>query len=250
MSELKMLKEKYAFDHIWFCDDIFGLKPGWVKEFADLVKKENLQFKFKIQARVDLMVQENYVSDLARAGCNNVWMGAESGSQKILDAMNKGTTVQQIFEATRLLKNNNINPSFFIQFGYPGETKEDIIKTIEMINSLLPHELGISVSYPLPGTLFYENVKTQMQEKTNWTDSDELALMFRNTFTPAFYKQLHRYVHRNYQKHLAIESLRTLFKRPAFATIAGLKKAMSILYYMPATRIARLKLNKAEVPTV
>src|SRR5574338_1001940 len=85
VAELKLLKEKFHFDHIWFCDDIFGLKPGWVHEFADLIEKENLKFKFKIQARVDLMVQENYIRDLGRAGCDNVWMGAESGSQKILD---------------------------------------------------------------------------------------------------------------------------------------------------------------------
>ncbi|MBI5858364.1 MAG: B12-binding domain-containing radical SAM protein [Sphingobacteriales bacterium] len=246
VAELKMLKEKYAFDHIWFCDDIFGLKPGWVKEFADLVEKENLQFKFKIQARVDLMVEKDYISDLARAGCDNVWMGAESGSQKILDAMDKGTTVQQIFEATGLLKKNNINPSFFIQFGYPGETKEDILKTIEMINTLLPYELGISVSYPLPGTGFYENVKTQMREKTNWTDSDELALMFRNTFAPAFYKQLHRYVHKNYQKSLALEIFRQLLTKPASASFGNIKKAFSLLYYLPAVWIAKIKLRQME----
>lgn len=250
VRELKMLKEKYAFDHIWFCDDIFGLKPGWVKEFADLVEKENLHFKFKIQARVDLMVQENYITDLARAGCDNVWMGAESGSQRILDAMDKGTMVQQIFEATRLLKKNRINPSFFIQFGYPGETREDIIKTIDMINSLLPHELGISVSYPLPGTLFYEKVKTQLREKTNWTDSDELALMFRNTFSPAFYKQLHRYVHKNYQKHLAAETLKQLLEKPARASFSKIKKAISLVYYSPSAWLARLKLGKMEVPAI
>lgn len=248
VAELKMLKANYDFDHIWFCDDIFGLKPGWVKEFADLVEKEELKFTFKIQARVDLMMQENYIADLARAGCRNVWMGAESGSQRILDAMDKGTTVQQIFEATRLLKKSNINPSFFIQFGYPGETRDDIIKTIDMINTLLPYQLGISVSYPLPGTMFYENVKTQLREKTNWTDSDELALMFRNTFSPAFYKQLHRYVHKNYQKHLAAETLRELFEKPARATFGKIKKAVSLLYYSPSAWIARLRLGKMEVP--
>ena len=197
VDELQLLKEKFQFDHIWFCDDIFGLKPGWVNEFADTVEKEKLSFKFKMQGRVDLMLQENNIKDLARAGCNNVWMGAESGSQKILDAMDKGTTVQQIYDATSLLKKNGINPSFFIQFGYPGETKDDIEKTIQMINELLPYEMGISVSYPLPGTVFFEKVKNELQEKTNWTDSDELALMFRNTYQPAFYKQLHRYVHVN-----------------------------------------------------
>src|SRR4051812_14975082 len=137
VAELKMLKEKFHFDHMWFCDDIFGLKPGWVNHFADLVNKENLKFKFKIQARADLLLQENYIRDLARAGCDNIWMGAESGSQKILDAMDKGTTVEQIFEATRLIKKHAMKPCFFIQFGYLGETKEDIEKTIKMINTLL-----------------------------------------------------------------------------------------------------------------
>ncbi|HET9430360.1 MAG TPA: radical SAM protein, partial [Chitinophagaceae bacterium] len=125
VKELKLLKELADYEHIWFCDDIFGLKPGWVHQFANLVEKEQLQFKFKIQARADLLLQEDYIRDLARAGCENIWMGAESGSQKILDAMDKGTRVEQIFEATRLLKKNGIHPSFFIQFGYPGETRED-----------------------------------------------------------------------------------------------------------------------------
>src|SRR6185436_10744583 len=123
---LLMLKKQFKFDHIWFCDDIFGLKPGWVNEFAKLVEENKLQFSFKMQGRVDLLLQENNIHDLARAGCSNIWMGAESGSQKILDAMDKGTTVEQIYQATKLLKSNGIHPSFFIQFGYPGETKEDI----------------------------------------------------------------------------------------------------------------------------
>ncbi len=246
INELKMLKEKFSFDHIWFCDDIFGLKPGWVHEFADLVEKEKLQFKFKMQGRVDLLLQENNIKDLARAGCDNIWMGAESGSQKILDAMDKGTTVQQIFEATRLLKKCGVKPSFFIQFGYPGETKEDIEKTIVMINKLLPHEIGISVSYPLPGTVFFERVKTELTEKTNWTDSDELALMFRNTYQPAFYKQLHRYVHKSYRKHIAYENLKHLFTHPFKTNFFTIKKALSGLYYLPATFIDKQKLLQLE----
>lgn len=247
-TELKFLKEKFHVDHIWFCDDIFGLKPGWVHEFANLVEQEGLHVKFKIQARVDLMMEENYVNDLARAGCTNVWMGAESGSQKILDAMDKGTTVQQIYTATRLLKKNNINPSFFIQFGYPGETKEDILRTIDMINALLPYEIGISVSYPLPGTAFYENVKAQLREKTNWTDSDELALMFRNTYAPAFYKQLHRYVHKSYQKHLGLNAVKQITERPSRMNWKKLKKALSLIYYVPASWLAWRKLKPLNVP--
>jgi radical SAM superfamily enzyme YgiQ (UPF0313 family) len=250
MQELKMLKEKFQFDHIWFCDDIFGLKPGWVNEFADLVEKENLRFKFKIQARADLLLQENYIRDLARAGCDNIWMGAESGSQKILDAMDKGTAVEQIYESTKLIRKYGMKPSFFIQFGYLGETKEDIKKTINMINELLPYEIGISVSYPLPGTGFYEKVKNDLKEKTNWTDSDELALMFRNTYQPAFYKQLYRYVHRSYRMHLALENIRQLLSHPSKLSVKKIKKAASYFYYLPASFLAKWKLNSLEKSSV
>jgi len=246
VREIRWLKERYNFDHIWFCDDIFGLKPGWVSEFADLVEEAGLRFRFKIQSRADLLLQENYVAALARSGCENSWMGAESGSQKILDAMDKGTRVEQIYEATGLLREYGIRPSFFIQFGYPGETKEDIRKTIRMINRLLPDSLGISVSYPLPGTPFYERVKAELQYKSNWTDSDELKIMFRNTYHPAFYKQLHRYVHLSYRWHLALRQIKRLVKRPAAVTREGMRQAASIAWYGPASLWGLMKLNKLE----
>jgi len=246
VNELQYLKQQVGFDHIWFCDDIFGLKPGWVNEFAQRVQEKNIPFRFKIQARADLLLQENYIKALALAGCENVWMGAESGSQKILDAMDKGITTEQIRTATHLLKKNGIHPSFFIQFGYLGETKKDIRQTIQMINDLLPYSIGISVSYPLPGTVFYEKVKNELKDKSNWTDSDELQLMFRNTYQPAFYKQLHRYVHKTYRAHMAIEYTKNLFKDPRLLGWKNFKKAISYIYYQPAAILAKIKLEKLE----
>lgn len=244
IRELIYLKEQFGFDHIWFCDDIFGLKPGWVNEFAKLVEENGLTFKFKIQARADLLLQENYIRDLARAGCDTIWMGAESGSQKILDAMDKGITVEQIHTATKLIRKHGMKPSFFIQFGYPGETREDIVKTIQMIIDLLPHEIGISVSYPLPGTVFYEKVKNQLKEKTNWKDSDELALMFRNTYEPAFYKCLHRYVHHEFRKHQGLNFLQKGMHRPFSLQAREWKKAMATGWYTYRSYVDRIKLNR------
>jgi anaerobic magnesium-protoporphyrin IX monomethyl ester cyclase len=246
VNEIKYLAEKFQIDHIWFCDDIFGLKPGWVNEFADLVEKNNFRFKFKIQSRADLLVQENYVSALARAGCDNVWMGAESGSQKILDGMDKGITVEQIEEATTLLKKHRIKPSLFIQFGYLGETMKDIQLTIKMINRLMPHEIGISVSYPLPGTIFYEKVKEQLKEKSNWSDSDELALMFENTYQPSFYKQLHRYVHKSFKRNLAQQSFLFILKQPFKTNLSVLKKALAGIYIIPSLLLAKIKLKQLQ----
>jgi len=246
VAEIKLLKELYRIDHIWFCDDIFGLKPGWVAQFSRLLEKEKISIRFKIQSRADLLVQEDTVKALAASGCENVWIGAESGSQKILDAMDKGITVEQIREATLLMKEQGIKPSFFIQFGYPGELKEDIRLTINMINELLPFEIGISVSYPLPGTSFYEKVRADLKKKTNWTDSDEMALMFCNTFPPSYYKQLHRYVHQNYHKHLAKNSMVKLLNDPLHISTKSLRKALSVFYHAPATFIEGFKLRKLE----
>jgi radical SAM superfamily enzyme YgiQ (UPF0313 family) len=171
-------------------------------------------------------------------------MGAESGSQKILDAMDKGTKIEQIYEATRLLKKHKIKPAFFLQFGYPGEEMEDIYKTINMLLDLMPDDIGISVSYPLPGTKFYEKVKEQLKEKTNWADSDELALMFKNTFSPKFYKELHRYVHKIYRKKQAGTAFKHIVSAPFSATGYEFKKALSMLYYLPSSQVYKYRLNQ------
>lgn len=232
VTELKLLNERYQFDHVWFCDDIFGLKPGWVKRFAELVKENELKIRFKIQSRADLLLKDEQIKPLAEAGCEVVWMGAESGSQRILDAMDKGTTIEQIEEATLLLKKHGIKPAFFLQFGYLGETIEDIELTIKMLKKLVPSDIGISVSYPLPGTKFYDKVREQLGTKTNWTDSDELALMFRNTYQPAFYKQLHRYVHNYYRVARTKFEISEAIKQKRATEWETIKKMIKIPYYL------------------
>lgn len=248
VAELTTLKAKYQFDHIWFCDDIFGLKPGWVKRFAELVNDAGLKFKFKIQSRADLLLKDEQIQPLAAAGCDNVWMGAESGSQRILDAMDKGTTIAQIGEATKLLKQYGIKPAFFLQFGYLGETMEDIQMTLDMVKRLVPADIGISVSYPLPGTKFYDKVKEQMGTKTNWTDSDELALMFNNTYQPDFYKQLHRYVHNHYRVVKTISDIKDEWNNRKTISFSNVKKLAKLPYYQLKASLSTSKLNKLKQP--
>jgi len=247
VEEITYLKQHFQPDHIWFCDDIFGLKPGWVNKFGDLMEQQNLKIKFKIQCRADLLLQENYIVALAKAGCEIVWMGAESGSQKILDAMDKGTKIEQIYEATRLLKKHGTKAAFFLQFGFPGELIEDIHKTIDMLLELMPDDIGISVSYPLPGTKFYDKVKEELRGKTNWTDSDELVLMFKNTYPSAFYKQLHRFVHKIYRRKQAIDSIRHIISEPFSTNREEMMSALSVLYYTPASYIHGYRLKKHEI---
>jgi len=246
VDEIEFLQNKYGATYFWFCDDIFGLKPGWVQKFRDEVKNRKLKFRYKIQSRVDLLLKEDTIDALAESGADIVWVGAESASQKILDAMDKGTTVEEIYSATRLLKSKNIKTGFFLQFGYPGENKSDIDKTIQMVLDLMPDEIGISVSYPLPGTKFYETVKEQLNIKTNWTDSDDLAVMFRSTFHPAYYKKLHRYVHKVFRKKAGKESIKKIFTQPLKINKSILRSALLTFYYLPAEFIDRMTLKKLE----
>ena len=249
-DEIALLMEQYAPDHFWMCDDIFGLKPGWAQEFNKVVNERELKFNYKIQSRVDLLLKEDTIDALVSSGLQEVWVGAESGSQKILDAMDKGTTVEQIYEATYLLKKKDVRVGFFLQFGYLGETKEDILKTLEMVDDLLPDDIGVSVSYPLPGTGFYEKVKGDLIEKANWTDSDELALMFSNTYLPEFYKQLHRYVHKRYRRKQGIENIKFLLKNPRNIDKARIRSAVATLYYIPMSLVEWTRLNKTEKEVV
>ncbi len=243
VKEIKKWQEQFGFTHVWFADDIFGLKPQWLKEFEYFIKQEKVNIRYKIQSRADLLLEENNIEHLANSGCDMVWMGAESGSQKVLDAMDKGTRVEQIYEATRLLKKHKIHVSLFLQLGYLGESMEDIQLTIKMMEDLLPDDLGISVSYPLPGTPFYEKVKDQLKVKTNWTDSDDLDLMFESTYKRNFYKQLQRYIHKRYRKQKGFQSAKNLFKHPNKQNI---KNTLALLHLIPGEQVEKKKLIQIE----
>ena len=202
-AEMKWIKENFSPDHIWFADDILGLKPKWIETFAALLVEADAIIPFKCLQRADL-VNENTAAALAKAGCKTVWVGAESGSQKILDAMDKGDTVEDIYNAARLLRENGIEVGFFLQFGYPGETWEDLQKTLTMVRECAPDDIGISVSYPLPGTKFFERVKLELGEKQNWVDSEDLAMLYRGPFPTEFYRVLHGRVHYEFRARKAL----------------------------------------------
>lgn len=244
VNHLAYLKEQFGVSKFWMCDDIFGLKPNWVQEFNTELNDKDLSISYMIQSRVDLLLKEDTIDALAESGLREVWVGAESGSQKILDAMDKGISIDQIYKATQLLKDKNIRVAFFIQFGYLGETKEDITKTIEMIKELLPDNIGVSVSYPLPGTKFFDKVKDDMKLKANWTDSDDLAMMFQGTFNSDYYKKLHRYVHKEFRKSQALDNFKGFFKNPFSLSSNKLRSMFSYFYYLPSSLVDRFLLKK------
>ena len=232
VDELAWLTREYQPDQISFVDDVFGLQPGWVEQFARLKVEAKLLLPFRCLMRAD-QVDRSVASALARSGCRMVWMGAESGSQRILDAMEKGVRVEQIREAGRLLQEAGIAVGLFLQFGYPGEKWDDIEATLALAHDVDPDDIGVSVSYPLPGTKFYERVRADLGGKQNWFDSDDLAMMYRATYQPEFYRVLHRVVHHQFR-------LRRLARR---WHLADLRNAASWVYNRLALPVAERKLR-------
>ncbi len=191
--------------HVNVLDDILGVKPGWLEEFGAELARQDALLPFKCLSRADLLT-ERTVRALAGAGCEMVWIGAESGSQAILDAMEKGTTVEEIRSAAARLRSAGIKAAFFLQFGYVGETEEDVRATWRLVDDVLPDDIGISVSYPLPGTRFHARVKDAMGTSAHWRDSSDLAMLFSGQHSTPYYRALHAHTHARFRLARALRT--------------------------------------------
>ncbi|MGH9141356.1 MAG: glycosyltransferase, partial [Vicinamibacterales bacterium] len=243
VDEMAWLKQAFRPDHLWIADDIFGLKPGWIERFAALLQARGAATPFKCLLRAD-QVTGQVARALRAADCQTAWIGAESGSQRILDAMEKGTRVDQIAEATRLLHGAGVNVGFFLQFGYPGETREDIDRTLEMVRSCAPDDIGVSVSYPLPGTTFYQRVQAQLGRKQNWVDSNDLAMMYHATYVPDFYRALHALVHAQFRAGKSKGLVVSAVTRPWTAGRRHARAAANLAYQSAKASVLRRRLSR------
>lgn len=241
VAEMKWLQANVQPDHLWFMDDIMGIQDRWIEQFADELDTQGVHIPFKSLNRVDLLLRGQSIPALARAGAKIVWVGAESGSQKILDAMDKGTTVEQIYEATRQLHAHGVQVAFFLQFGYPGETREDIELTLKMVRDLMPDDIGISVSYPLPGTPFYDRVQHELGERVNWIDSQDLAMLYQGPFTTDFYRQLHTVVHKDYRSRKTARRLKQLLHGGVSP-----RDVAAMIYHRVTLPLAEARLNQLQ----
>jgi radical SAM superfamily enzyme YgiQ (UPF0313 family) len=245
--EVAWLKRDYAPDQVAFVDDVFGLQPGWVARFAEAVDSADARLPFRCLMRAD-QIDGDVVRALDHAGCRMVWMGAESGSQRILDAMEKGVRVEQIRNAARLLQRAGIHVGIFLQFGYPGEEWEDVEKTLTLVRDVSPDDIGVSVSYPLPGTQFYDRVRAELGTKQNWVDSDDLAMLYRATYRPEFYRVLHHVVHHEFRLRQLARKMKHIARRPQAVRLPDVRRIAAWAYHRAALPVASFELRRLARP--
>jgi radical SAM superfamily enzyme YgiQ (UPF0313 family) len=186
VDEMLMLKERYNPDIMWISDDVLTINRKWTQEFVREVKARNAQYPYECLSRVDL-VDRDILEGLRETGCFRIWYGAESGSQKVLDSMRKGTTVAQVREAARVTQELGMQAGFFILLGYPDETTADIRMTIDFLKETRPDVVGTSVAFPLKGTEFYHRVENRIIPDENWSSRNQNKLLFKGKYPRLYY---------------------------------------------------------------
>jgi anaerobic magnesium-protoporphyrin IX monomethyl ester cyclase len=191
VDEVEWLLNTYHPDMVWIADDVFTIHHGWLKAYATEMRSRGLHIPFECITRADRLNAE--AADLlAELGCFRVWIGSESGSQRILDAMERGVTVGQVQSAVDLCKTRNIQTGMFLMWGYEGEELEDIEATIEHVKRTDPDIFFTTVAYPIKGTPYYTRTANSLVQLKPWKESSDRELQLQGRRSPEFYSYADR----------------------------------------------------------
>ena len=186
VDEIQAVVERWQPDSFWFVDDVFTINHRWLDELTQELERRRLHIRYECITRADRL-NERAVGLLRRSGCFRVWIGAESGSQKVLDAMDRRVTVDQVREMIQLSKRHGIETGTFIMLGYPGETEADILATIDHLKRADPDQFTITVAYPIKGTPFHDEVKRDIVDLRPWRESTDRDLERRRPHSALYY---------------------------------------------------------------
>lgn len=187
VDELEWIIQRYHPDMLWMADDVFTIHPGWLFRFAAEMKRRGIKIPFECISRADRMSPQ-VIDTLAEAGCFRVWIGSESGSQKILDAMQRGVTLEQVSTAVHLTKARGIQTGMFLMWGYEGEEMEDIVATVEHVRQCDPDVFLTTVAYPIKGTPYFEEVASRVAPRKPWTEGSDRDFAIRGRHSRRFYQ--------------------------------------------------------------
>lgn len=192
-DEIEELQRNYTFDSIWFVDDVFTINPKWMRDFAAVIAQRKIKIRYEIISRSDRL-NEEMLDLLAQSGCFRIWIGAESGSQKVIDAMDRRVDVQNVREMIQLTRKKGMEAGTFIMLGYPGETESDIHETVNHLVQSNPHHFTITLAYPIRGTELFEETKHNFTHVGEWETSTDRDIDFKRTYPRRYYDYAIRYV--------------------------------------------------------
>jgi anaerobic magnesium-protoporphyrin IX monomethyl ester cyclase len=185
-DELLWIKERYNPDLIWYVDDVFTIHHRWFFQYHEELKKRELRIPFECISRAE-RINEEVAKQLGEMGCFRLWLGSESGSQRILDAMQRRTKVQEVQEKTHLLQKYGVEVGMFIMLGYDGEEISDLKATVEHLKISNPDTFLTTVAYPIKGTRYYNKVAGNVTAVKDWKESSDRDLQISGRYSERFY---------------------------------------------------------------
>ena len=204
-EELQLLKSTYNPDTIWFVDDVFTVSHKWLRSFHQEVIKQDAIIPYECITRAERITDE-VLQLLKESGCYRIWIGAESGSQKIIDAMDRRVKVGTVQKAINDANAQNIETGTFIMLGYPGENKKDIKDTIAHLKKSNPTHFTITVAYPIKGTALYKEIEKDIIQQPEWETSTDRDIDFERTYSRKFYDYAVRKVVNEVHFHQALKT--------------------------------------------
>jgi anaerobic magnesium-protoporphyrin IX monomethyl ester cyclase len=205
-DEVAAIVERYAPDQLWYADDVFTISHPWLYTYADELRKRGLHLPFETITRADRLQNEGAVKILKELGCYRVWIGSESGSQRILDAMERGVTVEQVRKAVKLAHDHDIQVGMFLMWGYEGERIEDIAATVEHVKITNPDEFFTTVSYPIKGTPYFDSVKDKVKLPLDWASTTDRDYVIAGRHDKEYYKLADLWLRSEVQAHRVRET--------------------------------------------
>ena len=185
-EEVRSIVDAYDPEMLWYADDVFTINKKWIRDYAVELRRRGLRVPFETISREDCLDEET-VRILAEMGCLRLWIGAESGSQRVLDAMKRQTDAKRLRAMIRLLQDNGIEAGTFIMLGYEGETSRDIEDTVEHLKAALPDQFLTTVAYPIKGTPYYDLVADKIRQPRPWDEISERDLLIAGRHSRGYY---------------------------------------------------------------
>jgi len=186
VDELEHLIDRYNPDMLWIADDVFTIHHGWLAQFAEEMKRRRIRIPFECISRADRL-NERVADLLAELQCFRIWIGSESGSQRVLDAMERGVTVEEVQTAVATCKSRGIQTGMFLMWGYEGEDISDIEETVQHVRHTQPDTFLTTVAYPIGGTPYFADVAERVTASLPWSQRSDRDVRIRGRHSRRFY---------------------------------------------------------------
>jgi radical SAM superfamily enzyme YgiQ (UPF0313 family) len=205
-DEVEAIRDRYNPEQVWYADDVFTMSHSWLFAYNQELKRRNIRLPFETISRADRMMNEEVLSTLAEMGCYRVWIGSESGSQRILDAMKRGVTTDEVDFAVKAARRHGIQTGMFLMWGYDGETVEDIEATIDHVKRTNPDVFFTTVSYPIKNTAYFEAVASRVVLDQDWLSASDRDYKVKGRPSRAYYKQADQWLKNSVAAHRLLDS--------------------------------------------